>query len=694
MVMLKKYGSIFKTCFIIAVICLLCEVFVFNARHFVTHWGDGPVDMKNWQVNLNNVVHNDFDGLFSPSGEWAEIEFPGLNRRVVTVYMDIVFINGNQQNFRIAYGNEEHSDRSTAEFTVIKGVEETRYVTLQTYGKVSFVKVIYGSGTTNALIRDIKLNKTVPLKIFWPRLFLFFFTAFGILLIKRKKLYSAVIRHDSLGQNVFSIVLMAVFIAYLFVLMLLTQPFSVKVPFSENFARERRDQYNAYVVDALLSGQAHLLIEPPIELLKLQNPYDHAARLESGVRYLWDTVLFNGKYYSYYGVVQVLILALPYKLVTGKYIPTRVAIFIFSALASIFLMLIWRRLVFRFMKDMPLGMYMLGQLAVAMCSMITFMVNLPYFYSVAGSSAMFFTAFGLWIILGSIWKEKLNLISLAAGCFLMALAVGCRPTFMFASFLVPILLIEDVKKIWYDRKSDRIKQFICLCACVAVPYFSVASGLMWYNYIRFDSVFEFGSYYVLSETFVKNLQLLNPLGKLLKALIGFICYFLSPFGVKGSFPFIYLNRINIDQIFKGYFLNVTTLGLLFLPISWALFGIGAVKKVLNNQRKPVFHLIVAMLSIAFFQIIFLTIYIAIDVRYQLEFFWLFIFPSLLIAYFLCEKAPANFRIPVMKIFNAAMIMSIIIIFLLSWHEYWYNSIWRNNPDVIFYVQRLLGFNTW
>ncbi|MDR0497470.1 MAG: hypothetical protein LBH42_07645, partial [Treponema sp.] len=264
--------------------------------------------MKNWQIKLNNVVHNDFDGLFSPSGEWAEIEFPDINLRIVTVYIDTVFINGNKQNFRIAYGNEEHSDRSTAEFTVIKGVEESKYVTLQTYGKVSFVKVIYGSGSKNALIRDIKLNKTVPLKIFWPRYLLFSVTAFCILMIKRKKLFSAAIRHDSLGQNIFFIGIMVAFVTYLFILMVITQPFSMRIHFSENFKNESQDQYNAYVVDALMSGQAHFKIVPPKELLELKNPYDMPARQDVGIYYqIWDIVLFNERFYSYFGIVQVLV---------------------------------------------------------------------------------------------------------------------------------------------------------------------------------------------------------------------------------------------------------------------------------------------------------------------------------------------------------------------------------------------------
>ncbi|MDR0497471.1 MAG: hypothetical protein LBH42_07650 [Treponema sp.] len=650
--------------------------------------------MKKWQVNFNNIVHNDYDGLFSPSEEGAEIEFPDLNRRIVTVYIDTVFINDNKQNFRIAYGNEEHSNRSTAEFTVIKGVEETKYVTLQTYGKVSFVKVIYGSGHTNALIKGITLNNTVPLKIFWPRLLLFSAFAFCTLVIKRKKLFSMAIRQDSLGQNLFSAGIIVSFLIYLFILMVLTEPFSTRIPFWKNFANEVNDQYNAYVVDAFLSGQVHLRIQPTKELLELHNPYDPAARSLAEARYRGDHVFYNGKYYSYFGIVQVLVLALPYKLITGNYIPTRIAIFIFSALASIFLILLWRRLVFRFMKDMPLGMFMLGQLAVAMCSMLTFNVTFQYFYSVAIMSAMFFVVFGIWLILGSIRDDKTNRITLTAGCLCMALAVGCRPTSVFVSLLVPVLLFGEVRNVWRDKRRLTV-----LCACVAVPYILVASGLMWYNYVRFDSAFEFGANYQLTSAYIKAHSLLNPMGILLKIFTGLFCYLFSPYEVRASFPFVFLIRIDINLVFKGYIFFTGALGVFSLPLTWPLFGIGEVKKIVDKKRRLIFHLIVAMICVSFFHMTAPVLIAGMDFRYQVEFFWLFVFSGLICAYFLYEKLPLDLRSAARKIICTGTALSIVLIFLLTLSSGTTkigigNIIWNNNPAASYHIQRLLGFNTW
>jgi hypothetical protein len=61
----KTYKSInsesaffLKMAFIIIMVCLLCEIFVFNARHFITHWGDGQIDMHNTKYQLVNITRD------------------------------------------------------------------------------------------------------------------------------------------------------------------------------------------------------------------------------------------------------------------------------------------------------------------------------------------------------------------------------------------------------------------------------------------------------------------------------------------------------------------------------------------------------------------------------------------------------------------------------------------------------------
>ena len=49
-----------------------------------------------------------------------------------------------------------------------------------------------------------------------------------------------------------------------------------------------------------------------------ENPYDRAARDKAGVWYMWDRALYNGKYYSYFGIAPILTVYYPCQLLTGK----------------------------------------------------------------------------------------------------------------------------------------------------------------------------------------------------------------------------------------------------------------------------------------------------------------------------------------------------------------------------------------
>ena len=86
------------------------------------------------------------------------------------------------------------------------------------------------------------------------------------------------------------------------------------------------------LVDAFENKQVHLLEEPSAELNALENPYDKNARDSSDAYVLWDHVYYNHHYYSYYGIAPVVLLFLPYHLITGYYFSSTVAVLLFSCI--------------------------------------------------------------------------------------------------------------------------------------------------------------------------------------------------------------------------------------------------------------------------------------------------------------------------------------------------------------------------
>lgn len=92
-----------------------------------------------------------------------------------------------------------------------------------------------------------------------------------------------------------------------------------------SFTSHEGNQISKELVDAFEHHQVHLLEEPNDKLLSLENPYDSPKRNTEVTQenFLWDHCLYNGKYYSYYGIGPVLALFLPYHLITGYYFPWR-----------------------------------------------------------------------------------------------------------------------------------------------------------------------------------------------------------------------------------------------------------------------------------------------------------------------------------------------------------------------------------
>src|SRR2546423_6617383 len=87
-------------------------------------------------------------------------------------------------------------------------------------------------------------------------------------------------------------------------------------------------EYYALLTDAFRAGQTHLLVQPPAELLALPDPYDAAANRQLR---LHDASLYHGKYYLYFGPTPALVLFLPYRVLTGSHLPTRIAVALFCA---------------------------------------------------------------------------------------------------------------------------------------------------------------------------------------------------------------------------------------------------------------------------------------------------------------------------------------------------------------------------
>lgn len=320
-----------------------------------------------------------------------------------------------------------------------------------------------------------------------------------------------------------------------------------------------RNQYEL-LAESFLEGKLYIEYGDEEELLTLENPYDRTERRESGVRYHWDHAFYNGRYYMYFGVVPVLLVFLPYRVLTGTSLTTYHATQLFSILLIIGFFCLFRLLAKLFFKKLSFGMYLLMSAAFSMIS-VWYATSSPALYCTAITAGLCMQLWSIYFFCKGVWdceEENTQLRYAFVGALLGALTFGCRPPIGLANILVLPLLYTFLKQ---RTVTPKLIGKLCLAA---LPYLVVAIGLMAYNYARFDNILEFGQSYQLTVADQRELGKDISFVKVYNATIQNFFYFSS---LKEEFP------------------NITHSGLFFnFPIFLFLFS-GIIPDVWNNIRE-------------------------------------------------------------------------------------------------------------
>lgn len=253
-----------------------------------------------------------------------------------------------------------------------------------------------------------------------------------------------------------------------------------------------RDEYEI-LADALLEGKVSVFDDDDTSALQaLDNPYDPAQR--EGVPYRYDCAYYKGKYYVYFGVVPAVLLFMPYKVLTGERLTGYHATQVFAALLVVAVFLLFLKMLRAFRFRMPFGLYLL-LCTVSSVVCVLFAMETPSLYLAAVVSAMAFELWSLYFFIDAVYcrEGKTSQIPVAmAGALCGALVFGCRPSIGLMNALVLPMFLHYVK-----GKSFSLKE-AGKVGLVVLPYVVVAAGLMAYNYVRFESPFDFGAAYQLT----------------------------------------------------------------------------------------------------------------------------------------------------------------------------------------------------
>lgn len=423
---------------------------------------------------------------------------------------------------------------------------------------------------SNLEIKSITLNTYSDLGFNFSR----FAILFAVALIVVMKGYNILYSEKKHGKCIYGIIVLFI-AALIFNTFINAEGMLADYPV-KNIWHE--DQY-VQLFDALQNGRVNLEIFDDLDGLNaLENPFDVDARdalYEGGTKStpLFDHAYYNGKIYCYFGIAPILTVYYPVYLLTGK-IPTVAGAVCFMGIPIfIFLSLLYKLCVEKFCKAPPLVLVLLGQIALLGSSLVfSLCFRTGYyvpraFYFIAVVSGLGWLSFFLYTLLKAYFSDniKRRIIYLILCGISVPMIVASRPTMCIycLAAIVPAVFI-------FFSKEEKLGHKIMYAASVGVPVVIGAVLIMVYNYVRFDSPFEFGFNYQLTN--------LNSIGNTISLLylpLTIYHYYLQPPDLLNYYPYFEISS-SYFWSYPRYTYVGETMGALYQPITWGMFVISSV----------------------------------------------------------------------------------------------------------------------
>ncbi len=427
-----------------------------------------------------------------------------------------------------------------------------------------------------------------------------------------------------------------------------------KLPIWNGEIPGHRNQYEL-MAEALLDGRLDIDYGDTAGLEKLENPYDPDERKQSGVKYHWDHAYYDGHYYMYFGIVPVLLVFLPYRALTGVSLTTFRATQAFTALAIIGIFMLFYRLAKLFFNKISWTLYLSLSVAFSVMS-VWYATAEPALYCTAITSALALEIWSLYFFVWAVYGEKREnrqILLAAVGALFGALVFGCRPTVALANILVIPLLVVFIKQ----RKMSA-KLFVKL-VLAALPYVVVGTLLMLYNYVRFDSPFEFGQAYQLTVADQSNYSVSLNGKTLIRLFNETVKNFFAVKDIKPDFPYLQTSSV---------FFNFP-----ILLLSVFMFRSFTYKKLREHRLLPLMYgLLVTVLVITAFEILWTPYLLE---RYRMDLYFLMAILCFIVLGIMYELSSHK------KVFGATII-SLCTITVICSVLYYYRTVAVYYPEMI------------
>lgn len=455
-----------------------------------------------------------------------------------------------------AYENGFDNNRYTFQMYFEKVYKN--YITHSSFGKVKTLELNFPDKAYIPFeITSIKINSPPPFGFSVVRFTLMIFVCFSVCLGVWKW---------KTGNNDYSMIMLNAALVCIFVAVvtmysarLAQEPLLDKYPLEDVYTVDQYEQ----LFDAFHSGRLDIEVDADKdEFEALNNPYDISERDDAEVDGdYWDRAYYDGKFYSYFGVAPVFTVYCPIYLFTHQLPSAKLASMIVTIYAVFFLTMLYILVLKKFCTDVPLLAAVMGHLALIFGSSVLALNTEQLFYYIAVISGIGCTAAFLYFILKAYFEEsfKLRIAFLVLSGVSAVMIVASRPTMVIycVSAIVPAVFI-------LGSKEETVKRKIIYACSIGVPLVIGAAGIMTYNYLRFDSPFEFGFNYQLTVSIAQANNI--ALGYIPATLYH---YFFQLPKIKSQYPYIELNS-NMLSSYPRYTYLSANIGVFSYPITWGL----------------------------------------------------------------------------------------------------------------------------
>ena len=315
--------------------------------------------------------------------------------------------------------------------------------------------------------------------------------------------------------------------------------------------------YYGQLASSFRKAQLHLQQQPSDALLSLANPYDYDLRVEKQVEdFPWDVSLYREKFYLYYGPAPALLISVLSPKMLSQ-IEDRHIVLVFAFGVFIYETLILLKFLARSVPQAPGWLAGISVLALGLTAPTAIMLQESKIYQAAVFGSQFFFIGGCYWLYSAITEERPNRCKLVLTGLHWALALGTRSAIAPVILYSTVITAIGIHVVYRLSVRDKLISIFSVGAPLGFAVVSIAL----YNYARFDSIFEFGLKYTLT-----NMNYLTSRNVFATSHIGpnFYNYFLHPLRLSSHFPF--LNRIE-------YVFSSERLGGLFYISPYILFAL-------------------------------------------------------------------------------------------------------------------------